>query len=252
MMIRFIRGYAREQNSLQKTIEVLDRALTWREQNNVNDLLATELKNAEQFHNIWFYEYHGHDREGHPIYYERTGKVDPTDMLTNFTIDEAKAFHVQMLEEITTLKHLQSEQTGKLVYKHTVIMDLEGLGRKHLSKNFYTPIKSMIDIDQYYYPETLWRLYIINAPFIFKMLWSAVKPWIHPITRERIQVLGSDYKQQLLKTIDADQLPVYLGGTCQCADANCVGAQQRQMVREHIERLKQAKQNEQKEEAKEP
>ena len=39
---------------------------------------------------------------------------------------------------------------------------------------------------QYYYPESLSKLIIVNAPWVFRMLWAIVSPWIHPLTRERV------------------------------------------------------------------
>jgi len=37
------------------------------------------------------------------------------------------------------------------------------------------------------------------------------RPWLDPVTATKISVLGANYKQELLKYIDADQLPVEYG-----------------------------------------
>lgn len=39
-----------------------------------------------------------------------------------------------------------------------------------------------------------------------------VKPWIDETTREKFQILGSDYLPVLLRYIDEKQIPVELGG----------------------------------------
>jgi hypothetical protein len=39
-----------------------------------------------------------------------------------------------------------SEKQGRPIYKHIAILDLNGLGRKHVSSDFYQPMKKMIDI----------------------------------------------------------------------------------------------------------
>jgi hypothetical protein len=88
-----------------------------------------------------------------------------------------------------------------------------------MGSQFTGPIRSQINIDQYYYPESLQTLYIINAPFVFRMLWSVIKPWLHPLTAARIKILGSDYLKSLQEIIDDDQIPKYHGGSCHCCPA---------------------------------
>jgi hypothetical protein len=121
---------------------------------------------------------------------------------------------------------------------------------------------NVVCIRQFYYPESLYRMFIINAPFVFRAVWAMVKPWLHPITKERvrssflfawpghlgfsasllirsvfmfvfyfcssqIQLVGDNYKEKLLDLIDADQLPKELGGACDCSnEATCPKTQQ--------------------------
>jgi hypothetical protein len=69
-------------------------------------------------------------------------------------------------------------------------------------------------IDSTYYPERLGDLYVINAPWIFPVIWAIVKGWIDPVTRAKIHIVKGDPKPTLLAHIDADQLPAEYGGTC--------------------------------------
>jgi len=39
-----------------------------------------------------------------------------------------------------------------------------------------------------------------------------VKPFIHPRTAEKFQILGSDWQEQLKVDIDDDNLPIEYGG----------------------------------------
>lgn len=36
---------------------------------------------------------------------------------------------------------------------------------------------------EYFYPECCVKIYIVNAPYAFQVLWKIVKPWLHPVTR---------------------------------------------------------------------
>ncbi|KAI7904987.1 CRAL-TRIO domain-containing protein [Cokeromyces recurvatus] len=77
-------------------------------------------------------------------------------------------------------------------------------------------LKAIAEIVQHYYPETLHRLFIVNAPSAFTVMFKVIKHWLNPRTLEKIHVLGSDFQSVLLNYIDADSLPSFLGGTCKC------------------------------------
>lgn len=40
---------------------------------------------------------------------------------------------------------------------------------------------------------------MINAPTMFTLVWKVVSPWINETTRQKVKILGSDYKGELLK-----------------------------------------------------
>jgi hypothetical protein len=56
----------------------------------------------------------------------------------------------------------------------------------------------------------------INAPYLFSTAWSFVRPLLDEVTVSKISILGSNYRSVLLEQIPAENLPTYLGGTCQC------------------------------------
>lgn len=63
------------------------------------------------------------------------------------------------------------------------------------------------------------QLAIVNAPPSFTAIWSVIKPWLSKETAEKVDILGHNYKDVLLKLVDADSLPSSLGGTCTCEHA---------------------------------
>jgi hypothetical protein len=62
------------------------------------------------------------------------------------------------------------------------------------------------------------QLVIVNAPSSFALIWSMIKPWLSKETVEKVEILGNDYKEHLLKLVDDDCLPSTLGGTCECKE----------------------------------
>lgn len=56
----------------------------------------------------------------------------------------------------------------------------------------------------------------VNAPFIFRSVYSMVSPFIHPVTKEKIRILGSSryYLPELAAVgVTPNQIPKSLGGT---------------------------------------
>jgi hypothetical protein len=59
-------------------------------------------------------------------------------------------------------------------------------------------------------------MFIINAPLLFVGVWEVIKALIDPETIKKIKILGSDYLNDLLGSIDRTCIPDFLGGTCKC------------------------------------
>jgi hypothetical protein len=77
-------------------------------------------------------------------------------------------------------------------------------------------VRQSFQISQDYYPETMGQVFIINAPMTFTTMWSAIKPWLAKETVDKVDILGSNYKEALLRVVDASSLPESLGGECAC------------------------------------
>jgi hypothetical protein len=109
-----------------------------------------------------------------------------------------------------------SRKAGKLLETCCSIMDLKGVGITSVP-SVYGYVRQASAISQNYYPERLGKLYLINAPWGFSSVFNVVKGFLDPVTVQKIHVLGSNYKKELLEQIPAENLPVEFGGTCECA-----------------------------------
>ena len=58
---------------------------------------------------------------------------------------------------------------------------------KHLTGDIKRMLARIMAIDQNNYPEMLGHTCIINAPGVFKLVWSAIKGFIDPKTQEKIE-----------------------------------------------------------------
>jgi hypothetical protein len=122
----------------------------------------------------------------------------------------------QIFEALNLEKGFTQLRRGYRVYKHISIVDLKNLKMSHFSKDVRNVIKGIISLGSVYYPESLWKLYLINAPTIFRAIWSVLKPMVHPETLAKTFILGgkSDYLPVLQREgLPAESIPLQLGGT---------------------------------------
>lgn len=108
-----------------------------------------------------------------------------------------------------------SRKAGSLLETCCTIMDLKGVG---LSKagQVYGFVGKASGISQNYYPERLGKLYLINAPWGFSGVFAVIKRFLDPVTVNKIHVLGSNYKSELLGQVPKENLPKEFGGECAC------------------------------------
>jgi hypothetical protein len=95
-----------------------------------------------------------------------------------------------------------------LVESFSILVDFEGYGMQ----NFDLPFtRAALNLLQNYYPERLGRLYLVSPPFVFRAVWTIVKPLMDQLTRNKFTFI-SDY-EELKLYIDEDCLPRKYGGT---------------------------------------
>ncbi|XP_048319425.2 phosphatidylinositol/phosphatidylcholine transfer protein SFH11 isoform X3 [Ziziphus jujuba] len=113
------------------------------------------------------------------------------------------------------------DRYGRPIYIERIgMVDLNALlqGLSNFSKFARQIFMEIQKIDSNYYPETLHRLFIVNAGSGFRMLWKALKAFLDVRTLAKINVLGYNYLNDLLEVIDPSNLPNFLGGNCTCSD----------------------------------
>lgn len=108
-----------------------------------------------------------------------------------------------------------SRKSGKLLETCCTIMDLKGVGITSIP-SVYGYVRQATEISQNHYPERLGKFFLINAPWGFSGAFSVVKGFMDPVTANKINILGSNYKKTLLEHVPAENLPAEFGGTCEC------------------------------------
>lgn len=218
LLLTAIRGYAHAGADWEEAAaDALETMLLKREAVGADAILATGAPRRGQFCSLYPCGVHGEDGEGHPLYFERFGAIDPRQLFAAFDGDEGEVELFLNLvftqEALRTLKLRRVARTGKRVYKHVAIVDLAGLSPAHFSRRLQRVARRAIHFHEAVFPETLHALYIVNAPALFAAGWKIARRWMHPLTAAKVHVLGRDFLEHLAaRGIPAEQVPHFLGG----------------------------------------
>ncbi|XP_061241345.1 putative SEC14-like protein 6 isoform X1 [Bos javanicus] len=169
---------------------MLQKHMKFRKQQDLDNILAWQPSEV-----VRLYEpsgFCGHDREGSPVWYHIIRGLDLKGLLLSVSKQELLRFNFWSLELLLRDCEQQSQKLGKKVEKISTVFDFEGLSLRHLWKPGVELVQEFFSALEANYPEILKNLIVVKG----------------------------NWKQELLKFISPDQLPVEFGGTMTDPDGN--------------------------------
>ena len=107
----------------------------------------------------------------------------------------------------------EEEEQPQQLEKINLIIDYDGFKLKNappLSTSKYT-----LEILQNHYPERMYRIYCLNPPTVFRVFWNLVRPFVDPVTKEKVVFCSGKTGMEKLKQAagDLSVLEEVAGGT---------------------------------------
>ena len=87
-----------------------------------------------------------------------------------------------------------SAARGRRLYKVVSVLDLAGFGMGHMK--ILNLLKTYNALFAWHYPESIAKFVVINAPLPFTAAWRVIKGFMHPITVQKVHIVGSNYESR--------------------------------------------------------
>jgi hypothetical protein len=185
--------------------------------------------------------YSTHTAIGCPVYIERTGKLHLARVLKHVTADEIVDHHLRVMEwmmrvlipEMTRRENERraraSAQSSGVEDKTLLspypapdkvinLLDMNGLSSRALGRATMSIFKRCLAIDQNYFPEVMYRCYIVNCPALFRAVWAAVKPLLDKRIQKKILIYGKVTGKVMDEMVTLfggeERVPAFMGGKC--------------------------------------
>ncbi|GAX24055.1 hypothetical protein FisN_26Lh127 [Fistulifera solaris] len=210
MIVRFYRA---SKGHVTTTLQQLRLALQWRREFQVEalcraspkDPLGRLLQRENATGKIYV---RGYDAHGRALVYMRPAREN-----THNEHDQMRHL-VYNLEKAIACTRRESGKRGKQLEKVILLIDYEGWSLTNAPPMSTT--KATLHILQHMYPERMYRAFCLHPPLIFRAFWNMVRPFIDPVTKEKIVFVSSAKTQQLLWSLMNDpvnDLEMGAGGT---------------------------------------
>ncbi|KAL4223181.1 hypothetical protein ACF0H5_016653 [Mactra antiquata] len=216
----YLRKWLKARNfDVNKAEQMFRNSMEYKTKMKVESLLA-EFETPEVIKKYLTGGFCGHDKDGSPVRVELYGHLDMKGIMASVRKSDLEKTKLLQCEWTVQDWDRQSKKLGKRVDGLTVIFDMEGVTTKMLWRPGLQMYLHLVKVLEDNYPEMLKRMFVVNAPAIFPILYKLARPLISEEMKNKIHVLGANFENTLLQYIEAEELPAFLGGSLADPDGN--------------------------------
>jgi len=192
-LCRFLR--ARNWNQ-EEALNQLVKTLQWRLEYGPHRITAEDVKS--ELDNKGKMYRNGIDKFKRPVLYMKPGldNTGPEDR------DQKVKYLVYLMEKCAIAANKENRE------KLCLLIDFKNNAPPSLGN--MQVAKDVLDVLQNYYPESLGRAMIFNAPWSFSVFWSFISPFLETVTKDKIQFVSS--QNEFLEYISKEELETEYGG----------------------------------------
>jgi hypothetical protein len=220
LLLRLLRS---TRYGIKATYKKFINYITFSREYDIFNIKLVKFPNIDKIKLFYPHNFHKTTILGEPIFIQMLGQLKindinrllPEPLLTKYIV-----FKLYELENIIFPKC--SSKYNRSINKVFSIVDLLGLTTSLMSKSILNFVMKQMNIVTNYFPGILGGLYFINTGLIFRGIWNTCKFFYNVQTRNRIKLLGFQYKSELLNRIKEENLPKFIGGLCNCDPYGCL------------------------------
>ena len=219
-LIKFLRA---KKYKMEESYKMFVNYLKFANEYNVININEVEFPNIDKIKIFYPHGFHKTTKTGNPILLQNLGEIKIDDINKLLPDKLLNQYIIFLLERMRNkLFPKCSIASNKPIDRVFCIIDLLGLTTSLMTKKIYNFLNTQLSICQNYYPGILDGLYFVNTGLLFRALWSTCKYFYYEETRQKIKLLGFDYKPKLLEKVSPSNLPKFIGGECNCDPYGCI------------------------------
>jgi len=199
-LLRYLRA---RDYKLDRSFAMIKETLKWRKEYGVVELMMGDLTSIKKESESGKMYVNGFDKKGRPILYMKP------------RYQNTKGADDQIRHLVYTLERCASVMPPG-VEKLVLVIDFKGFSMRNSPS--FAQQKQTLTILQDHYPERLGLALAYDAPSLFWGVYKVIKPFIDPVTAEKIQFVknpikeGSTDHKTITGLVDLEQLETNYGG----------------------------------------
>ncbi|GIY89646.1 hypothetical protein CDAR_566542 [Caerostris darwini] len=155
----------------------------------------------------------GFDKEGALLRYINMGNADSRGILNSMKKHDFLKYSFYLGEQDIEALNQRSIKLGKPFTQYIHIVDFGNMSFSQAThKKTIETLIQYLTMFQDNYPERIKCVYHINASIYYTMIMSVVKHVVALPLMQKLKIFGQGWKEELLKHVDEDVLPAFMGG----------------------------------------